>query len=203
MIIGVSGGSGSGKTTLANRLHDALLAKGQQNDSVVLGQDHYYIDQSKRFDGDGGSVNFDHPSAIDSHLLASHLLALASGQSVEVPRYDFATHSRLPETVTMHPAPWVIVEGTMIFHWPEVRDAIDYKVFISVDEKTRYSRRLYRDTHERGRSPEGVLKQFTTQVKPMHDAYVDPSASFAQRVITNNENFDDILQKIHAFFDAR
>lgn len=199
MIIGVAGGSGSGKTTLATRLHDELTELGV----VILGQDHYYIDQSQRFDGDGGSVNFDHPSAIDSNLLAAHIRALASGQAIEVPRYDFSTHRRLAETVTMQPAPWVVVEGTMILHWPEVRDAIDYKVFISVDEPTRYTRRLYRDTHERGRSPAGVLRQFTTQVKPMHDAYVDPSAQWAERVISNEESMDDILREMHAFFDER
>lgn len=199
MVIGVAGGSGSGKTTLADQLCEVLAAQG----AVILGQDHYYIDQSQRFDGDGGSVNFDHPSAIDSALLAQHIVALSQGKTIEVPRYDFSTHKRLPETVTMHAAPWIIVEGTMIFHWSEVRNAIDYKLFISVDEKTRYSRRLYRDTHERGRSPEGVLKQFTTQVKPMHDAYVDPSAVWAQRVISNDVGFDDILQKMHSFFDGR
>ena len=197
MIIGVAGGSGSGKTTLATRLYEALSA---ESGAVILGQDHYYFDQSKRFDGDGGSVNFDHPSAIDSLLLASHIRALSNGQPIEVPRYDFSTHSRLNETDTMNTAPWVIVEGTMIFHWPEVRDAIQYKVFISVDEKTRYARRLYRDTHERGRSPDGVLKQFTNQVKPMHDEFVQPSSSWAERVIGNDVELDDILQKIRTFF---
>ncbi|HVJ64447.1 MAG TPA: uridine kinase [Bdellovibrionota bacterium] len=198
MIIGVAGGSGSGKTTLAHRLYEALLAENSGQGAVILGQDHYYIDQSARFDGDGGSVNFDHPSAIDSHLLGAHIRALGNGQPIEVPRYDFATHSRLAETVTMSTAPWVIVEGTMILHWPEVRDAIDYKIFISVDEEVRYARRLYRDTHERGRSAEGVLKQFTTQVKPMHDAYVDPSAAWAEVVIGNDVSTQDLLRQIKA-----
>jgi uridine kinase len=98
----------------------------------------------------------------------------------------------------MSTAPWVIVEGTMILHWPEVRDAIDYKIFISVDEEVRYARRLYRDTHERGRSAEGVLKQFTTQVKPMHDAYVDPSAAWAEVVIGNDVSTQDLLRQIKA-----
>jgi uridine kinase len=200
MIIGVSGGSGSGKTTLAEELYKILSLDGG---AVILGQDHYYIDQSQRFDGDGGSVNFDHPSAIDDVLLAAHIRTLTNGKPIEVPRYDFATHSRKPDTVTMHPAKWVIIEGTMIFHWPAVRDAIDYKVFISVDEETRYARRLHRDIHERGRLPEGVLKQFTTQVKPMHDAYVDPSAKWAQRVISNDVATDDIMREMRAFFDER
>lgn len=194
MIIGVAGGSGSGKTTLAKRLYAALAERG----AVILGQDHYYFDQSARFDGDGGSVNFDHPSAIDSLLLASHIRDLGAGKSIQVPRYDFSTHRRLAESDRMEPAPFVIVEGTLILHWPEVRDALEYKLFISVDEPTRYARRLYRDTHERGRTEAGVLKQFTSQVKPMHDTFVDPSAASATLVIGNDLALEAILAKILA-----
>lgn len=197
MVIGVAGGSGSGKTTLAKKLYEAF---GPEN-AVILGQDYYYFDQSHRFDGDGGSVNFDHPSAIDSKLLASHIRALSSGRAIEVPRYDFATHRRLSETVTMSPKPWVIVEGTLILHWPEVRQALEYKIFISVDEATRYQRRLYRDTHERGRTEEGVYKQFTSQVKPMHDQFVDPSSAWADLVIGNDVPISEIKQKVHNFFE--
>lgn len=193
MIIGIAGGSGSGKTTLAMKIQDRLKTEG----AVILGQDHYYIDQSQRFDGDGGSVNFDHPSAIDSHLLGAHIRALSEGHSVEVPRYDFGCHKRMQNTETMQPTRWIIVEGTLIFHWPEVRDAIDYKVFISVDEQTRYARRLYRDIHERNRQEAGVLKQFTTQVKPMHDQFVEPSSKSADWVIGNDVGVDQILEKIY------
>src|SRR5688572_879760 len=100
-IIGVAGGSGSGKTTLAWRLCEALGT----DRCAVLAQDHYYIDQSARFDGDGGSVNFDHPGSIDFPLLAQHLQALGAGKSVQVPIYDFPTHRRLVETQTFAPRP--------------------------------------------------------------------------------------------------
>src|SRR4051812_11156226 len=103
-VVGIAGGSGSGKTTLARRLLDAL---GGDERAEVLAQDNYYIDQSRRFDGDGGSVNFDHPSAIDFDLLASHLAALKRGETIEVPIYDFATHTRRRETLRYEPREYV------------------------------------------------------------------------------------------------
>lgn len=98
-IIGVAGGSGSGKTYFARELQRKL---GIDNCNILY-QDNYYIDQSQRFDGDGGSVNFDHPDALEFTLLAKHLASLKKGESVEVPLYEFATHKRLEKTLPLNP----------------------------------------------------------------------------------------------------
>jgi uridine kinase len=190
IIIGVAGGSGSGKTTFAKRLMQNLGA----DLCTIIGQDSYYIDQSSKFDRDGGSVNFDHPDAIDFKLLEIHLATLRNGQSIEVPIYDFAQHKRLSKTNLVNPHPVVLVDGILILSQENVRRQFDYSIFIDVPESIRFSRRLKRDVEERGRTPEGVLAQFQSQVKPMHDQFVEPAKVFASNLVTT-ETFDAELIK--------
>jgi uridine kinase len=189
-IIGIAGGSGSGKTTLARALARHL------GHARILAQDSYYIDQSHRFDGDGGSVNFDHPESIDFPLLARHLEALRNGHTVEVPIYDFATHSRSKKTERFIPAELVIVEGTLLFSQPEILKQLDLSVFVDARESVRFSRRLHRDTTERGRTPDGVRKQFERQVKPMHDEFVEPSREQADLVVNGEASLDEELKTV-------
>lgn len=191
-IIGVAGGSGSGKTTLAQEL---VRAFGPNRACLVL-QDSFYIDQSARFDGDGGSVNFDHPSSLDFALLAEQLSALRSGSRVEVPIYDFATHTRSQRTEPLEPRSLVVVDGTLILDAPQVRALFDVAVFVECDEAIRFNRRLERDVRERGRTPEGVQKQFSLQVKPMHDAYVEPSKQYAHVRVPGVERLEHSVEAV-------
>ena len=193
-ILGVGGGSGSGKTffaeTLAKKLGPEL--------SFVLYQDNYYIDQSHKFDHDGGSVNFDHPDALDFDLMASQLEDLKLGFDIEIPLYDFATHSRRLETKPQLTKKVVIIDGILILNNPQIRDLCDETVFIETPEEIRFQRRLERDVVERGRTPEGVKAQFEAQVKPMHDLFVEPSKLFANHVSsgTDMDAFYDLLSLV-------
>lgn len=190
-IIGIAGGSGSGKTTFARTLLDILGT----NDAYLLAQDHYYFDQSHRFDKDGGAVNFDHPSSIDFKLLLQHLNQLKSFLPIDVPQYDFKTHKRRSEVEHVQPKKIILVDGTLIAS-QRLFDGIWWKLYyISCPEEIRFARRLERDVKERGRSPEGVKSQFQSQVKPMHDEFVEPS-QFDADVVVNMANFDDELGKL-------
>ena len=193
-LVGVAGGSGSGKTYFAK----ALCARLGASRCAIVYQDSYYIDQSARFDHDGGAVNFDHPDAIDFTLLAQQLRALKEGRAVDIPVYDFVSHSRRPETVHTEPRAILVVDGILIFHSQEVRALFDQRLFFATPEALRFQRRLERDVKERGRKPEGVREQFLAQVKPMHDAYVEPSKLFAHTCVTEVEGFDTFL---NAFVD--
>lgn len=194
-ILGVAGGSGSGKTYFAQALKNAL---GDQ--ATIVYQDNFYIDQSSRFDHDGGSVNFDHPESLDLRLLAQCLSELRSGKTTHVPIYDFKTHSRLEECLIVKPTRIVIVDGILIFHPDYLRQQFDEMVFFDTPEELRFARRLERDVKERGRTPEGVEAQFLKQVKPMHDAFVEPSKAFAQTIVKDlgeyHESFDSYKRKL-------
>jgi len=189
-IIGVAGGSGSGKTFFARELQKIL------GDHVcsILYQDNYYIDQSHRFDGDGGAVNFDHPSSLDFDLLAMGLTLLKKGESIQVPLYEFSTHKRKPETLTYTPKKVILVDGILILDSNVVRAQLDEAIFFDTPEDVRFQRRLERDVHERGRTAEGVKKQFDLQVKPMHNQYVQPSKIHAQTVVGDTEECDEVLK---------
>ena len=189
-IIGVAGGSGSGKTYFARELQKNL---GDDLCSIIY-QDNYYIDQSHRFDGDGGSVNFDHPSSLDFDLLAKSLAKLKSGQSIEVPLYDFPTHKRKSDTITCQPKKIILIDGILILDSKVVRNQLDEAIFFDTPEELRYQRRLERDVNERGRTPDGVKKQFDLQVRPMHNQFVEPSKVFAQTIVKDSGDYKDALE---------
>lgn len=190
-LIGVAGGSGSGKTYFAESLQAHL---GSDQCAIVF-QDSFYIDQSSRFDFDGGSVNFDHPDAIDFTLLAQKLAELKAGSESNLPIYDFKTHSRQTACQRMSAKPVIIVDGILIFHSEEVRRLFDDLIFFDSEEEIRFQRRLKRDVNERGRSPEGVRNQFYKQVKPMHDRFVEPSKKYARRIVRDQEDFRVLLEE--------
>jgi len=179
MIIGICGGTGSGKTTVANRILESVSA----DEVVFIQQDSYYrnlkdlpLDHRKAF-------NFDHPDAIDNDLLVHHLRRLKNGEPVELPIYDFRTHSRLPDTITIDPKPIVIVEGILIFAEPRLLEQMDIKVFVDTPDDIRFIRRLRRDMDERGRTLESVIEQYMATVRPMHMQFVEPSKRYADVII--------------------
>lgn len=197
-LVAISGGSGSGKTTFARKLAHSM----GEDRVLILSQDSYYIDQSSRFDGDGGSVNFDHPSALDFVLLAVHLSALAAGRDVEVPIYDFSTHTRLKRTDLALSKPLVFVDGTLLLSQASLVPLFHRKVYIDVPEQVRFERRLKRDVAQRGREPEGVTRQFELQVAPMHRQFVQPSSAHADVIINYGDDFDDWVSKLKVLLEG-
>lgn len=196
-IIAVSGGSCSGKTTFCKRLQEKM---GEDRCSILL-QDNYYIDQSHRFDEDGGAVNYDHPDAIEFSLLCQHLESLRRGEAIEVPLYDFTRHARRTETLFFPVSPVTLVDGILILSQPELLPVFDYSIFIECDSQRRFQRRLQRDTIERGRSPEGVKAQFEKQVEPMHQKFVEPSKKFADRVLSQEDYLQSAEQYMQELID--
>ncbi len=179
MIIGICGGTGSGKTTVANRILESV----SRDEVIFLQQDSYYRDLDQMPLDYRRKVNFDHPDAIDNELLVEHVRALKAGRTVELPVYDFKTHTRRPETLRMGPRPIIIVEGILVFNEERLRDEMDVKVFVDTPDDIRFIRRLRRDVAERGRTVESVIEQYLATVRPMHMQFVEPSKRHADVII--------------------
>jgi uridine kinase len=179
MFIGICGGTGSGKTTIARSIVDAVGA-----DRVVLvEQDSYYRNLADMPLDERHQANFDHPDSIDSDMLVNHLLRLKQGLTVEMPLYDFVTHTRSDRIEIIKPKPVVILEGILIFAESRVLDLLDVRIFVDTPDDIRLMRRLRRDVHERGRTFERTLEQYERTIRPMHFEFVEPSKRHADIII--------------------
>jgi len=179
VIIGIAGGSGSGKTTVAYSVRDACPDKTIQ----IIHHDSYYHDNSRLPLAERAKINYDHPNAFETALLVRHLAELRAGRSIEMPTYDYATHSRLPDTQTVEPADIVFVEGILVLESAELRSLMDIRLYVDVDADERVLRRLLRDTTERGRTVASVIDQYMNVVRPMHLQFVLPSKRYAHIII--------------------
>jgi uridine kinase len=179
LIIGICGGTGSGKTTVANRILEAVNAP----DVVFIQQDSYYRNLKDLPLDYRRLANFDHPDALDNDLLVYHVRKLKAGEPVELPIYDFKTHTRLSETLLIEPKPIVIVEGILIFADPRLLELLDIKVYVDTPDDIRFIRRLRRDIAERARTVESVIEQYEAIVRPMHMQFVEPAKRYADVII--------------------
>jgi uridine kinase len=179
LVIGIAGGSGSGKTTVANSIVERV--GGER--IAYLPHDAYYKDLSALPPQQRAEVNFDHPNSLENDLLCRHIEALRRGEPVQLPIYDFTTHSRTAETIRLEPRPVIIVEGILIFIEADLREMFDVKIFVDTDSDLRFIRRLERDLRERGRTTESVIHQYLSTVRPMHLEFVEPSKRYADIII--------------------
>ena len=180
IVIGVAGGTGSGKTTVAQE----IVKRVGPERLTYIQHDSYYRDWGDLPRAERDRVNFDHPDSLETELLIEHLKHLRQGRAIDLPVYDFRTHSRTAETRRIAPKPVILLEGILLFADKALRDLIDVKIFVDTDPDIRFIRRLKRDIAERGRTMESVVEQYLATVRPMHMEFVEPSKRYADLIIT-------------------
>ena len=201
IIIGVAGGTGSGKTTVSQ----AILDRVGRDRIAYIQHDSYYKDRSHLPPKERGKINFDHPDALETEFLVQHLKELRDGHPVEVPVYDFTTHTRTSQTQRVEPRRVVLVEGILIFADDALRDIMDVKIYVDTDADIRFIRRLERDITERGRTMRSVIDQYLATVRPMHLEFVEPSKRYADVIIPeggfNPVALDMVVARIEAMIE--
>ncbi len=191
-IIGIGGGTGSGKTTVARRIVEII---GDEN-AGILPLDNYYRDMSHLPMEERKKQNYDHPDMIEHELLVEHLRDLLRGKAIEIPTYDFKTYSRGKETIRFEPKDFVIVEGIFALYYDELVELYDLSIYVDTEDDIRFIRRLKRDIKERGRDVDSVINQYLETVKPMHDAYVEPTKKRADIIIPRGGFNEKAIQVI-------
>ena len=192
--IAVVGGSGSGKTWLAEKLATHLAPRAAR-----LSLDDFYRDLSSLPLVERAAVNFDDPAAIDWEKFRAVIGALRVGENLELPAYDFATHTRKQSPRNFLTPPLVIWDGLWLLHHDWLREKFARTIFMDCGADERLRRRTARDVAERGRTPEAVRRQFHEHVGPMHDLFVEPQRTRAQRVVPSPmgiEVFSGLVQEL-------
>jgi len=197
-VIGIAGGTGSGKTTVTKIIIDQV---GQKH-IALLPHDAYYKDLKNLEPAQRALINFDHPDSLDTSLLIEHIKSLKVNKPIELPIYDFKTHTRTTQTAHMEPQPVILVEGILILAEKQLRELFDVKIFVDTDPDIRFIRRLERDIAERGRTSSSVIQQYLTTVRPMHLEFVEPSKRYADVIIPegglNAVAMDMVVARIEA-----
>lgn len=177
-LLGLAGGTASGKTTIVGELMETLGDKGQ-----LIGLDAYYLPFSEMNYHERTKQNYDHPFSVDMDRLYRDLIELKAGRGVDIPVYDYVNYTRSDKTHHISPQGVLIVEGLFALYDPRIRELFDLSVYIQADADERLIRRIGRDMKSRGRSLDSILKQYKVTVKPMHEAFVEPTKRYADIIL--------------------
>ena len=198
-IIGITGGSGSGKTTFIRQLREGLPAE----DVCLLSMDDYYVPRERQELDERGIHNFDRPASIHREEFVRDLRLLLAGTSVDRPEYAFNNELATPRTLHFQPAPVIIVEGLFVFHYKEVRQLLDLKLFLHAKDNLKVVRRIKRDRVERNYPLDDVLYRYEHHVLPAYEKYVQPYMERADLIVNNNTDFNMGLAVVRAFVEQR
>ncbi|MCX7795138.1 MAG: uridine kinase [bacterium] len=197
-IILIGGGTGSGKTTVSKK----IIENFGEEKCIMLPMDNYYRDMSHIPLEERRKYNYDHPDMIEHTLIVRHIKELLTGKVIELPVYDFTQYTRTGESIRIEPKPILLIEGIFALYYEELRTLADLKLFIDAESDERFIRRLQRDIFERGRTIESVISQYLTTVKPMHDAYVEPTKKYADIIIPHGGYNEKAINVVVEFIQS-
>ena len=186
-IIGIAGGSCSGKTYLTQK----ILEKYGKDNISLINLDSYYFDLSQLHMEDREKNNFDHPSSFDFNQLEFDLLELKKNNYVNIPQYDYATHTRKKQRKKIDPSKIILIEGILTLYKKKIRKLMQLKIFLNISDKLRKETRIKRDESQRSRTKKSILNQYRNSVEPMYMKYINPTSKFADIIIKDNSYFND------------
>jgi uridine kinase len=191
-LVGISGGSASGKTSFLKDLRKALPV----NSTCVVSQDNYYLPQDQQLKDENGQINFDLPTSIHRHDFFKDMIRLREGEIVEIQEYTFNNAARIAQKIILQPAPIIIMEGLFIFHYQEIKDELDLRIYIEAREDIKLNRRLRRDKDERGYPEDVVMYQWHNHVMPSYREYLQPYRDDSDIIVTNNNSYEKALEVV-------
>lgn len=193
-VIGIAGGSGSGKSTFARRLKERF-----PEDIALVSCDNYYLARDDMPFEERKRQNYDSPEAFEFDLMIRQIADLKAGKDILCPVYDFSLHNRSSQMLEIKSKPVILIDGILIFAESKLRDIMDMRVYVETDADERILRRARRDMKERGRDLDGIIEQYLSTVKPMHNQYVEPTKAYADIIINggmNDRAYDLVENKI-------
>ncbi len=198
-LVGIAGGSASGKTFLLK----SLLKHFNENEVCLISQDHYYKPIHFQQKDENGEINFDLPEGIERELLYNDVSKLMNGESILKQEYTFNVFHEEPKLLEIKPAPIIVIEGLFIFHFTELYDMFDYKVFVDADHDIKLNRRLMRDQQERGYTETMIMYQWHHHVMPAFDKYLMPYKASCDFIIHNNDCIDNEIKELHNYLKSK
>ncbi|ADB41099.1 uridine kinase [Spirosoma linguale] len=198
-IVGITGGSASGKTSFLK----GVLSAFTEDQICLISQDNYYLSRDMIPVDDQGIHNFDLPETINHHLYAEHISQLRNGETVTQKEYTFNNPNIIPKMLTFHPAPIIVVEGIFVFHFRELADQMDLKIFIDAKNSIKLERRVKRDAEERGYDLDDVMYRWKYHVKPTYRQFIKPYRAEADIVIPNNNHYQKGLNVVIEFLKTK
>lgn len=196
-IIAICGISGSGKTTIAKR-----MAQNYSDKIMDLSQDAYYKSYDEYTIQERKNINYDSPDAFDIKLLEKQLKELKEGKEIDYPIYSFSEYSRIGNK-KMKPKELVVIDGMLVLHFKEIRELLDDSIFLDCEDNIALDRMLRRDVIERNRTEDEIIKRYKRDIKPMNELYVKPQKSYANKIITTNDNFDNTYKSIKIYLKEK
>ncbi len=189
-FVGITGGSGSGKTYFLTKLMNAF----KDSQICLISQDNYYYPIDQQQIDENGIENFDLPQSIDNDALMSDIQRLKDGETVTRKEYLFNNTEKEPKSIVMKPASIIVVEGIFTFHFEDVRNAMDLKLFIDAKDILMLKRRILRDAEERGYDLQDVLYRYEHHVEPAFSRFIKPYKQEADFIIPNHITKDNYLE---------
>jgi uridine kinase len=212
-VVLIAGPSSSGKTTFSKRL--AIHLKVNGINTIPISLDDYFCDRVLTPKDENGEYDFESIYALNLELFNDHLSRILAGETVELPKYDFATGKSIPsgKRIKADSRTLLVLEGIHGLNdelTPAVYEIQKYKVYVSaftpigIDNTNRIPttdlrlmRRIVRDNAYRGYSAADTLMRWPL-VRHGEKKWIFPHQNRANIMFNSTLIYEPAVLKSHA-----